>query len=223
MKKILIAPSTDPCPIKDLTKYVKDLEKDGADWIHCDIMDGKFVPKRTFDYLILAFIRKETKLPLDVHLMVEQPMKVFKDYIKYGADVITVHYEVFPDKLTLINALKQIRDTGVKVGISIKPETPVEVLDNLLHFIDLVLIMSVEPGKSGQDFIKDSLIKVAYLNKKRTERGLDFLIEVDGGINTTNASIITVSGADVLVSGSVVYNSENRAKTMDMLRGKKEL
>ena len=223
MKKILIAPSTDPCPIKNLTTYVKQLEDAGADWIHCDIMDGKFVPKRTFDYLILAFIRKETKLPLDVHLMVQQPMKVVKDYVKYGANIITVHYEVFTDKLSLINALQEIRKMGVKVGLSIKPETSVDVLENILHYIDLVLIMSVEPGKSGQEFIKESLIKIAYLNKKRTEQGLDFLIEVDGGVNTTNSSIITVSGADVLVSGNAVYNSDNRRKSMDILRGKKEL
>ncbi len=221
MKKILIAPSTEPCPIKELTGYVKDLEKQGADWIHCDIMDGKFVPKRTFDYLILAFIRKATSLPLDVHLMVKEPMKIVKEYVKYGADLITVHFEVFRDKFDLINSLKEIRNMGVKVGVSISPKTSVEVLGNILHYLDLVLIMSVEPGKSGQEFIKDSLVKISYLNKKRAEQGLDFLIQVDGGVNTTNASIIAVSGADVLVSGSVVYNSENREKTMEILRGKK--
>lgn len=221
MKNILIAPSTDPCPIKDLTKYVQELENSKADWIHCDIMDGKFVLKRTYDHLIFAFLRKATTLPLDVHLMVKEPMKVVKDYVKYGANVITVHYETFSDKIALITALSEIRAMGVKVGLSIKPNTPVEVLENLLNFIDVVLIMSVEPGMSGQEFIRDSLIKVAFLNKKRAELGLNFLIEVDGGINTTNASIVTVSGADVLVSGSVVYNSKNRAKTMDIMRGKK--
>lgn len=219
MKKVLIAPSTDPCAIKDLTEYVKQLEKDGADWIHCDIMDGKFVPKRTFDHLIFAFLRKATSLPLDVHLMCSQPMAVAKDFIKYGADGITVHYEAFNDKISLLTSLQELRSLGVRVGLSIKPETPVQKVENLLNYLDLVLIMSVEPGKSGQSFIKDSLIKIAYLSKKRSELGLNFLIEVDGGVNETNASIITVSGADVLVSGNCVFLSENRRKTMEILRG----
>ena len=220
MKKIQIAPSTDPCPIKDLTKYVKELEGCGADLIHCDIMDGKFVPKRTFDYMVLAFLRKVTKLKLDVHMMVTEPLKVAKYFVRYGADMITIHYEAFHDKIQLVGALQSIKKLGVKVGVAIKPATPVKCLDNILKFVDLVLVMSVEPGKSGQEFIKDSLVKIAYLNKKRTEDKLDFLIEVDGGINTINASIIAVSGADILVSGSVIYNSGDKKKTISEMHGK---
>jgi len=220
MKKIQIAPSTDPCPIKDLTKYVKEVEGCGADLIHCDIMDGKFVPKRTFDYMVLAFLRKVTKLKLDVHMMVSEPLKMAKDFVRYGADFITIHYEAFHDKIQLVGALQSIKKLGVKVGIAIKPKTPVKCLDNILKFVDLVLVMSVEPGKSGQEFIKDSLVKIAYLNKKRTEEDLDFLIEVDGGINTINASIVAVSGADILVSGSVIYNSLDKKKTIDEMHGK---
>ena len=220
MKKILVAPSTDPCDIKDLAIYVKELEKQGADWIHCDIMDGKFVKNRTYDHLVFAFLRKATSLPLDVHLMVENPMDVVDNYVKYGANIITVHYEAFHDIIELINALQEIRRKGVKVGISIKPQTQVEKLSHLINYVDLVLIMSVEPGASGQTFQKESLIKIAYLNKKRAELGLDFLIEVDGGVNTINAPIIAVSGADVLVSGSAIFNSNDRRQTMQILRGK---
>lgn len=223
MKKVLIAPSTDPCVIKDLTKYVKELDRAGADWIHCDIMDGKFVPKRTYDYLILAFLRKATNLTLDVHMMVENPMKVVQEYIKYGADIITVHYEAFHDKIQLVNALQQIKKMGVKVGVSIKPSTPVSLLENILKYVDLVLIMSVEPGKSGQEFIKESLVKIAFLNKKRLDEDLDFLIEVDGGINTVNASIIAISGADILVSGNCVFKSPDKKKTINALRGEFEV
>lgn len=219
MKKVLIAPSTDPCSVKDLTKYAKEIEKAGADWLHCDIMDGKFVPKRTYDYLIMAFIRKSTNLKLDVHLMVENPMKVAKDYAKYGADSITFHYEAFKDKIQLVSAIQTLKNLGVKVGVAIKPSTPVNVLEHILKYLDIVLVMSVEPGKSGQQFIKDSLVKVAFLNKKRLEEDYNFLIEVDGGINPVNASIVAISGADVLVSGSAVFNSRNKKQTIIDLRG----
>ncbi len=223
MKNLLIAPSTDPCPIKDLTEYAKLVEKSGADWLHCDIMDGKFVPKRSFDYLVFAFLRKATNLFLDVHLMVNEPMKVVKDYVKYGANSITIHYESFSDKVELINALQTIRGMGVKVGLSIKPDTPVQAVENLLRYIDILLVMSVYPGKSGQEFIQDSLIKISYLSKKKAELGLDILIEVDGGVNFTNASIISVSGADVLVSGSCIYNAKDKKKAIETLKGKDRL
>ena len=219
MKKIQIAPSTDPCPIRDLTKYIKELEESGADLIHCDIMDGKFVPKKTFDYMILGFLKKVTNLKLDVHMMVQNPLSVAQNYVRYGADIITIHYEAFRDKIQLVGALQTIKKMGVYVGIAINPTTPVKVLDNILKYIDVVLIMSVQPGKSGQQFIKESLVKIAYLNKKRIEEKLDFIIEVDGGINTINAQIIAVSGADILVSGSVIYNAEDRKKIISEMRG----
>lgn len=219
MKKILIAPSTDPCPVKDLTKYVKTLEEAGADLIHCDIMDGKFVERRTFDYMILAFIKKSTRLKLDVHLMVQNPTMVAKHYVRYGADRIIIHYEAFPDKIQLVGAVQSIKKLGVSVGVAINPKTPVKVLDTILKYVDLVLVMSVEPGKSGQAFIKDSLIKIAYLNKKRTEENLNFLIEVDGGINEIYAPIVAVSGADIVVSGSAIYNAENKENMIKLMHG----
>lgn len=219
MKKIMIAPSTDPCAVKDLTKYVKELEDAGADLIHCDIMDGKFVERRTYDYMILAFLRKSTKLKLDVHLMVQNPASVAKNYVRYGADRIIIHYESFRDKIELVGAVQMIKKLGVEVGVAINPKTPVKVLDTILKYVDLVLVMSVEPGKSGQQFIKDSLVKIAYLNKKRAEDCLNFLIEVDGGINSINAPIIAVSGADILVSGSAIYNAENKAQIIQEMHG----
>ncbi|MBQ8761938.1 MAG: ribulose-phosphate 3-epimerase [Clostridia bacterium] len=217
-KKVLIAPSTHPCPLKDLSKYAKELELAGADWLHCDIMDGKFVPARTFDQLVVAFLKKSTNLLLDVHLMIKDPMRVVAEYVKYGANNITIHYECFDDKIELINALQQIKKLGVNVGISLKPQTPIENIFTILPYVDLVLVMSVEPGASGQTFIKSSIQKIAKLNKKRNESGYNFIIEVDGGINTTNAQIVAISGADVLVSGSEVYKSSNRAKTIEKLK-----
>lgn len=223
MKNILIAPSTDPCPIKDLGQYAKKLELAGADWLHCDIMDGKFVPKRTFDSIVFALLAKSTNMPLDVHLMVADPTRYAKDFAKYGAHNITIHFESFSNKILLINALQQIRDLGVKVGISIKPGTPVTELDNILPYVDIVLVMSVEPGKSGQQFMKEALSKISHLSKKRAEFDYKFLIEVDGGVNTTNSSIIAVSGADVLVSGSAIYSSKSYKKVIDELKGHKSL
>lgn len=218
-KKVLIAPSTHPCPIKELSKYAKELELNGADWLHCDIMDGKFVPDRTFDQLVFAFLKKSTNLYLDVHLMVKEPMKVVDEYAKYGANGITVHYECFNDKISLINALQHIKSLGINAGLSIKPGTDIETIFSVLPYLDLVLIMSVEPGASGQQFIKSSIQKIARLSKKRAETNGKFLIEVDGGINTTNAQLISISGADVLVSGSVVYNSTNKKETILKLKG----
>ena len=218
-KKVLIAPSTHPCPIKELSKYAKELELNGADWLHCDIMDGKFVPDRTFDQLVFAFLKKSPNLYLDVHLMVKEPMKVVDEYAKYGANGITVHYECFNDKISLINALQHIKSLGINAGLSIKPGTDIETIFSVLPYLDLVLIMSVEPGASGQPFIKSSIQKIARLSKKRAETNGKFLIEVDGGVNTTNAQLISISGADVLVSGSVVYNSTNKKETILKLKG----
>ena len=205
--------------IKELSKYAKELELNGADWLHCDIMDGKFVPDRTFDQLVFAFLKKSTNLYLDVHLMVKEPMKVVDEYAKYGANGITVHYECFNDKISLINALQHIKSLGINAGLSIKPGTDIETIFSVLPYLDLVLIMSVEPGASGQQFIKSSIQKIARLSKKRAETNGKFLIEVDGGINTTNAQLISISGADVLVSGSVVYNSTNKKETILKLKG----
>lgn len=223
MRNILVAPSTDPCPIKELGQYAKKLELNGADWLHCDIMDGRFVPKRTFDSIVFALLSKSTNMPLDVHLMVVDPIRYATEFAKYGPHNITIHYECFGNKILLLNALQQIRDLGVKVGISIKPSTPVGELDNILPYVDIVLVMSVEPGKSGQEFMKEALPKISHLNKKRAEFGYKFLIEVDGGVNTKNCSIIAVSGADVLVSGNAIYTSKNYKKTIDELKGKKSI
>ena len=151
--------------------------------------------------------------------MVQNPTAVAKNYVRYGADRIIIHYEAFRDKIELVGAVQMIKKMGVEVGVAINPKTPVKVLDQILKYVDLVLVMSVEPGKSGQQFIKDSLVKIAYLHKKRTEDGLNFLIEVDGGINSINAPIISVSGADILVSGSAIFNAENRAQIIQEMHG----
>lgn len=219
MKTVLISPSTDPCPIKQLGQYAKKMENAGADFLHCDIMDGKFVERKTYDSLVFALLSKSTNLPLDVHLMVADPTKHIKEYAKYGAKNITIHYECFNSKIELINTLQSIRQLGCNAGISIDAGTEVRLLDTILPYVDLVLVMSVNAGKSGQEFLKSSLTKISYLNKKRAEFGYKFLIEVDGGINTSNASIVAVSGADILVSGSAIYNSLDYKKTISILKG----
>ena len=217
-KKILIAPSTDPCPIGDLIEYGRELLREGADWIHCDIMDGHFVERKTFDEIVLSLLSKRVNGIMDVHLMVENPIEKLHLYAKAGANNITVHYEALKGTIATINAINEIHTLGCKAGLSIKPETPVSVIENFLPFVDIVLVMSVEPGKSGQKFINDSLSKIAKLNTLREQNGYNFLIEVDGGINDQTAGAVVSLGADVLVVGSAIYSSHNRAQLIRTLK-----
>ncbi len=218
MSKVLIAPSTDPSPLSELTEYVKELERDKADWLHCDVMDGVFVERKTIDEVVVSLLSTKTQLPLDVHLMVANPQDKVASYAKAGAHSITVHYEAFGGKMQLLNTLHKMRTLGVKVGLSIKPGTDIECILRYLPLVDIFLVMSVEPGKSGQSFIKDSLTKIAFLQKYREENKLNFLIEVDGGINEKNVNMVVGIGADIIVAGSAIYNSDNRAQTISKLR-----
>ncbi|MBR7091481.1 MAG: ribulose-phosphate 3-epimerase [Clostridia bacterium] len=218
MNNILIAPSTDPSPIDTLPEYVHALQLAKADWLHCDIMDGQFVPKTTFDEITLSIISKRTSMPKDVHLMMVDPITKIPAYIHAGADIVTFHYEAYADPNDIINAITTIKKLGKRAGLSIKPDNNPECLIPYLHLVDLVLVMSVEPGKSGQAFLPNSLDKIQWLAQYRLEHNLAFLIEVDGGVNINNIQLVKSAGADVVVSGSAIYNAENRAEYIQSLR-----
>jgi len=191
------------------------LAKSGADWIHFDVMDGDFVPNLTFGAKIIKSLRKLTSLPFDTHLMIKNPEKYLPDFIDAGCDVITIHYEATKKAKKIIENLKQSR---IKTGISIKPHTPIDVLKDYLPDVDLVLVMSVEPGFGGQKFMKSTLQKVKSLKKIKEENNYNYMIEIDGGINPDTAPLAIKAGADVLVSGNAIFASKNPVKTIKNLK-----
>lgn len=214
-KNIMIAPSLLSANFLRLEEEIRKTEEAGADMLHIDIMDGHFVPNITIGPFVVEFIRKATKLPLDVHLMIEEPDRYIKDFISAGADWITVHYEALKHLHRTIN---WIRDSGAKPGVSINPATPVWSLDHILNEIDMVLIMSVNPGFGGQSFIPQSLEKIKLLREMIRDKGLNTLIEVDGGIKIDNARKVVDAGADILVMGSGFYNSKDYKSLMKELK-----
>ncbi len=219
MDKLLVAPSTDPIVkgIEDMINYADEI-KNVADFLHCDIMDGQFVEKTTFDYVALKLLKERTLLPLDVHLMVKEPSRVIQKYIDAGANVITIHYEAYKDKKKLENDLKKIRKSNALCGLSIKPKTSVYEILQFLSYVDIVLLMSVEPGKSGQKFFNETYSKLIELDKIREDYSSHFKIEVDGGVNPTISKKLKRLGADIVVSGSYVYNSQNREEAILSLK-----
>ena len=182
-----------------------------VDWIHFDVMDGHFVPNMTFGPGIAQAVRRNTKLFLDVHLMVDDPEHYAKVFAKAGADSIVFHYEVFNDIDKCASLLEKIRSMYLKAGISIKPGTPIETIKPLLDKLDIFLLMSVEPGFGGQSFMPEALDRVKELADYRKEKGLDFIIEVDGGVTDRNAHDLISRGADALVAGSYIFNGDIRA------------
>ena len=217
-KQVLIAPSTDPCPLADLLEYSKSLIYNGADWLHCDIMDGKFVPAKTFDEIVLSLLSKRVNTTLDVHLMVENPLERLSAFARAGADILTVHFEAMKGTIAVINTINKIHELGCKAGLAIKPSTSVNAIENFLPFVDLVLVMSVEPGKSGQLFMIDATSKIAELNAIRLQKKYNFLIEVDGGLNKQNAGAVISLGADVLVLGNAMYTATDRPELIKFLK-----
>ena len=204
MRQLIVAPSL--LAAKRIVEEAKAIENIENVWLHFDVMDGKFVPNTSFSLDDLLLMRKETKLFLDVHLMIENPEKYFIDYVKNGADLVTVHYEATNELSSLI---KNIKKAGVKVGVSIKPKTDVEVLYPYLKDLDLVLVMSVEPGFGGQSFIPSALEKIEKLRKEIDKNNYNCLIEVDGGINKETGDLCKKSGVDVLVAGSYLFGKED--------------
>ena len=200
MNKTLVAPSILSADFANLSSEIAKIEQAGADWVHVDVMDGHFVPNITIGAPVVKSLRQATSLPLDVHLMIENPEKYIKDFAEAGSDIITIHQEAVEDLPSIIN---KIKDFGVKAGVSIKPNTPPEAVFEVLSIVDMVLVMSVEPGFGGQSFMESSLPKIQALREKAPL----LYIEVDGGINPQTAKLVKDAGANVLVAGSSVYNS----------------
>ena len=206
MKKIQISPSILSADFSKLGNEIKRLEEGGADMIHVDVMDGHFVPNLTIGPPVIKALRKSTKLPFDVHLMISPVHKYIKNYAEAGADIITIHPEATDN---LENSIKYIKEFGKKVGISLNPETKTEVIIKFLKEIDLVLIMSVHPGFGGQKFIPEVLSKIQELKEIKSRENLRFDIEVDGGIDFNNSKSVIDAGANILVSGTTIFKNNN--------------
>lgn len=210
---VLIAPSILSADFGRLKEEVAALDKAGADLIHCDVMDGKFVPNLTFGAAIIKSVRANTKLPLDVHLMVTNPDKMLEVFAKAGADVLTVHAEACPH---LDRTLSKIKELGCKAGVSLNPATSEDVLRYVLDKIDVILIMTVNPGFGGQSFIASQLDKIAKVRELIGSRNIK--IEVDGGINPLTAAECVAAGADILVAGTTVFDGSDYRKNIESLR-----
>ena len=217
MKKIQISPSILSADFSQLGNEIKRLEEGGADMIHVDVMDGHFVPNLTMGPPVIRALRQHTKLLFDVHLMISPVHKYIQDYADAGADIITIHPEATEN---LKESIQHIRNLNKKVGVSLNPETKVDLITNLLNEIDLVLIMSVNPGFGGQKFIPKVLSKVKELKKLKDQQNLNFDIEIDGGINFDNNKLAIEAGANILVSGTTVFkdNNGNIKKNIDLLK-----
>lgn len=212
---VKIAPSILSANFAKLGEEIKEVEKGGADYIHVDVMDGHFVPNITIGPLIVDAIRPVTQLPLDVHLMIENPDQYIPTFAKAGADIISVHQEACPH---LHRTIQLIKNEGVKAGVVINPATPVEMIKETLSYVDLVLVMTVNPGFGGQSFIHETLPKIKQLDALRKEHGYQFELEVDGGVNVETAKLCTDAGADVLVAGSAIFNEKNRKEAITKIR-----
>ncbi|MBQ9480596.1 MAG: ribulose-phosphate 3-epimerase [Clostridia bacterium] len=215
-RQVKIAPSILSADFSVMGEEVKDLEKNGADMIHVDVMDGVFVNNITFGMKMVKDIRKVTSLPLDAHLMIVEPWRYVERFAEAGADIITVHYEACRERLS--ETLDLIGSTGKKRGLVINPDTPVEPVRDLITACDMVLVMSVFPGKGGQKFIPDVLPKVVEIRKIIDESGKNIDLEIDGGVNLENVSLIKKSGANVLVAGNTVFSAEDRRAVISALR-----
>ena len=211
---MILAPSMLSADFKNLGKEIRTIEENGAQYLHFDVMDGIFVPSISFGIPVLESIRPATNLVCDAHLMITEPIRYVEAFAKAGADLITIHLEACED---VDATIAKIRACGLKVGISIKPKTPVEALKPYVDQVDMVLIMSVEPGFGGQKFIPESLDKIRELRAMLDARSLDVDIQVDGGIYTTNVADVIEAGANIIVSGSAVFKGDTAQNTKDML------
>ena len=202
----LLAPSILSADLSNLAKQINLVETSGADWIHCDIMDGHFVPNITFGPVVVKAVKRSTKLPIDVHLMIENPDNYLEDFRNAGADIISVHFE---EVVHLNRTVNRIKELGAKAGVVINPSTPVSSLKDIAEYIDLLLIMTVNPGFGGQSFISNSERRIREAVELRKSLKANFLIEVDGGINKNTIQLVAKAGADVFVAGSSIFHADD--------------
>ena len=214
-RKVYVAPSFLSADFLHLGEQIEMMNHSQADWFHLDIMDGVFVPNISFGFSIISQIKTLAQRPLDVHLMIIDPDRYLERFAKAGADILTVHYEACTH---LHRTVSQIKSLGMKAGVSINPHVAVELLQDILPFVDLVLVMSVNPGFGGQKFIENSYKKIRRLARMRELMGLDFLIEVDGGVSPANARQLVEAGADVLVAGSAVFGAKEPLKVIEQMK-----
>jgi len=213
--KHLIAPSILSADFGNLSRDIQMLNQSEADWIHCDVMDGRFVPNISFGFPIISAVKKIATKPLDVHLMILEPEKYIAEFAKAGANILTVHIEVSPNLHRTIFAIKQ---AGMKAGVAINPHSPISLLQDIIHDIDVVCLMSVNPGYGGQKFIDHSLVKIRELKDMINTTNSPTLIEVDGGVDLVNASTLLKKGADVLVAGNTVFSASNPSEVISQLK-----
>ena len=211
MKNKLIAPSLLSADFSNLKKDVEMVNESKADWFHLDIMDGVFVPNISYGFPIIKSIKPYAKKTLDVHLMIEKPEKFIKEFKNVGTGILTVHYEA---STHLHRTLQQIKNEGMKAGVALNPHTPVHLLEDIIKDIDVVLLMSVNPGFGGQKFIENTYSKIKNLKELINNKKSDALIEIDGGVNSNNSKKLFDYGADVLVAGNFIFNSKNPLNTI---------
>ncbi len=211
-----VSPSILSCDFAHFADAMQFVEKNGADLVHIDVMDSVFVPNMSFGAPIIAAIRPYTNLPFDVHLMMQYPAKLLDDFIKAGADLINFHVEADVD---IMDTLRRIREAGIKTALTVKPKTPAKAVFPYLDMLDMVLVMTVEPGFGGQKFMADMMPKVTEIRDEINRRGLAVSIEVDGGINADTAKIAAEAGADIAVMGSAFFGHENPAALAEIVHG----